>query len=309
MPGEHDRDLATLLEKAVVEEDVSVVQYLLRQGAPTKPSLLDTILENDFGKEGAEKFTALLKHDNDSATPVFSKKIRREALIYAVWNGDEVHEDFISCLLDKEIGDVNPNFPVNHNYKRYPHEIDADETTLLHLIHESWKTTALLLEHGADPNRKNSDGDTPLHAYVTWGQSHQVQLMIKYGANPNVSDRNGYYPLHKACRKGRLSHAEELSGADPDLIDKDGYTALHYACYRKNRMKLIRWLLEDLGANPTPMTKTLPLETAFEKGNYLPKPLINCKRRLKLLRSTDYFCTVLTFSLFRSGIGSVAAQR
>ena len=52
-----------------------------------------------------------------------------------------------------------------------------------------------------DPNAKNNDGDTPLHAACRNGRSEQVQLLVRdERCNPYEKDSNGDTALHVACR-------------------------------------------------------------------------------------------------------------
>lgn len=57
-----------------------------------------------------------------------------------------------------------------------------------------------LLDHGADPNAQNSQGDSPfayLCGQVDWGQAHTVSALalIKAGANPLLESGDGSTPL------------------------------------------------------------------------------------------------------------------
>ena len=60
----------------------------------------------------------------------------------------------------------------------------------------------LLLEGGRiDPNAKNNDGDTPLHAACWKGMSEQVKLLVSdERCNPHEKDSRGDTALHVACR-------------------------------------------------------------------------------------------------------------
>jgi ankyrin repeat protein len=54
---------------------------------------------------------------------------------------------------------------------------------------------AVLLEFGADPNRKNEKGDTPLH--MAAHLEHQViyRQLVACGADENAKGRRGFTPL------------------------------------------------------------------------------------------------------------------
>jgi ankyrin repeat protein len=61
----------------------------------------------------------------------------------------------------------------------------------------------LLLEHGANPNIQDENGDTPLHWTAQWGRLDVVKLLLVYGADPTVKDKDGKTPLDLARAEGR----------------------------------------------------------------------------------------------------------
>lgn len=82
---------------------------------------------------------------------------------------------------------------------------------------------ALLLSHGADPNKQQGDGDTPLHHAAFRGDARMVGLLLGSRADPNV--RNfmfGRTPLHYAVDCGHVECVRLLiaAGADVRLVDK-----------------------------------------------------------------------------------------
>lgn len=150
----------------------------------------------------------------------------------------------------------------------------------------------LLLEFGADPNAKATDGNTPLRCAceynheeeakvlleygadpnisapewtpLPWALNHNseslVHLLLQYGANPDLVMENGWTSLVYACEKNRLpSIVQEFFtyGASPDATDAHGTTGLGLACYR-NHPDLVKVLLSN-GANPNLPGKELPM--------------------------------------------------
>ncbi|KAM6963049.1 uncharacterized protein FYW47_008681 [Aplochiton taeniatus] len=49
----------------------------------------------------------------------------------------------------------------------------------------------LILQHGADPTTRSSEGLTPLHVAALWGCYQNLRLLLKNGGNPNLKDQDG----------------------------------------------------------------------------------------------------------------------
>ncbi|XP_076355311.1 uncharacterized protein LOC143249402 isoform X2 [Tachypleus tridentatus] len=71
---------------------------------------------------------------------------------------------------------------------------DDDGCTLLHLAvgledtPSNEDVVALLLEHGANPNIRSTDGLTPVHISVLWGNVLSLKLLLSAGGNPWLKD-------------------------------------------------------------------------------------------------------------------------
>lgn len=93
-------------------------------------------------------------------------------------------------------------------------------------LHEASRNGHLLLNKGADPNKKNRDGSTPLQKASLNGHAEVVQLLLKSRANPNEADYYGYTPLHEASLKGHQVVVQILleGGAEPHVANKYGQT-------------------------------------------------------------------------------------
>lgn len=88
----------------------------------------------------------------------------------------------------------------------------------------------LLRDGTADPNEKDNDKRTPLHAAVCRSERacDIIDMLVSWGAEVNQKDEYGYSPLHLAAMDGLSQCVETLIflGADVTSKSKKGHTAL-----------------------------------------------------------------------------------
>ena len=84
---------------------------------------------------------------------------------------------------------------------------------------------------GADIEKADNEGRTPLHACCERGHLHIAEYLVSQGADVNRAMRDGMTALHACCAFGHLDIAEYLvsQGADVNRAMRDGRTALHVA--------------------------------------------------------------------------------
>jgi hypothetical protein len=96
----------------------------------------------------------------------------------------------------------------------------------------------LLIRAGADPNGRNRNRQTPLHANAVASRDVDdvLEALVKGGADVNLPDGDGRSPLAAAVRagKGRRVPLLVALGAGVDAIDGQGRTALHHAVERRD---------------------------------------------------------------------------
>ena len=81
----------------------------------------------------------------------------------------------------------------------------------------------LLLNAGANPNKADNKGSTPLHNAAQECTKDVVQLLLNAGADPNKADNRGkttafgttIWPKEYCCHPSR--HNEEAGGEEPKL--------------------------------------------------------------------------------------------
>ncbi|KAM6238454.1 ankyrin repeat and SOCS box protein 16 [Porphyrio hochstetteri] len=123
----------------------------------------------------------------------------------------------------------------------------------------------LYLRHGADPQRRSREGETPLNAACAAAERPEdaecyyrvAELLLVAGAEPGAAGRKDHTPLHNACGNGqpRLVRLLLRHGADATVPNCAGYTPMDCALhaveeYRHHRPEDTIALLLAHGAGP-----------------------------------------------------------
>jgi ankyrin repeat protein len=99
----------------------------------------------------------------------------------------------------------------------------------------------LLIARGAKVSARNDEGIRPIHRAAT-RSLELVKLLVRHGADPLARDNRGGRPLHDAARDGTAEIANYLVGrgspidaamADPEDYFRNGWQALHFAAARE----------------------------------------------------------------------------
>jgi hypothetical protein len=92
---------------------------------------------------------------------------------------------------------------------------------------------ALLLEHGAEADTRNPDGQTPLMLAVSKADTKPAEVLLGHKANVNAHDIGGWTPLHYAAdlasNRGDATALVNLllaAGAEVNARDSNGSTPL-----------------------------------------------------------------------------------
>jgi ankyrin repeat protein len=118
----------------------------------------------------------------------------------------------------------------------------------------SFRAVALLLEHGADPNKQTKDGWMPICMAAEKGNKAIVELLLDHGAEVNGRNQSGKTALFYAVRDGYLSIVQILLAhhADPNLAPKirgnelafDGAPPIHAAAAAED-VRLLQLLIAN----------------------------------------------------------------
>ncbi len=108
---------------------------------------------------------------------------------------------------------------------------------------------SFLLSKGADPNKPDDQGETPLINAIQAQNPDLVKLLLDHGAKVNARDSNGTTPLLEAVMQDDVPTLKLIAAHGADLNERtsDGATPLAFAIV-ENKMKAALALI-DVGAS------------------------------------------------------------
>ncbi len=117
---------------------------------------------------------------------------------------------------------------------------EAEEATRVCVVEK-------LLEHGADPNTVDDDGNPLLHTLVRNGREVCVRILAEAGAELEATDSEGRTALIVAVARNDESQVGRLlfRGANPNVSDEDGLPALlqMFDEYSQCNETMAKWLI------------------------------------------------------------------
>ncbi|MFC1650656.1 ankyrin repeat domain-containing protein [Candidatus Latescibacterota bacterium] len=145
-------------------------------------------------------------------------------------------------LLCNRTNDTSINLNMNMNKKSNDDRFGWREKAFLEIIE-------ILLDNGADINKRDKDGWTPLHYAVKNALHREAELLLKRGASVNATLDDGDTPLHIAAWNSRELTAMKLieHEADINAVNSFGATPLSWANVQGNSS--IIELLKSNGAD------------------------------------------------------------
>ena len=139
------------------------------------------------------------------------------------------------------------------------------ETAIFNAIKsDSTSTIDLLIRKGAQKNARDYLGNTPLHACVRWDSKNSAMKLIQWKSDLDVQNLAGKTPLSQAARSGRIAMVTLLTenGANIDATDATGKTVLIDAIQSRN-VDIVSYLVKN---NASPHIQEMYGRNAFHEA-------------------------------------------
>jgi len=205
----HTRDSAghSILHIALLEGNADIAKLLIERNADISFPTYEGYQPIHFAAGFCPAVVPLLikKGANANVNPSL---FTRSPLEFAIQSGNV---EGVAALIE---GGANVNMPT-------PHKKTALHKAVAINIEPIVK---VLLDHGADIDKADTDGTTALHIAVT-RDIDILALLLERGANTRAMDARGRTPLHVAANIGRTEAAALLLAISPELAeipDSDG---------------------------------------------------------------------------------------
>jgi len=237
---EDDIDRQTLVQKACDNNQIEIVDLLLKAGANIDAS-------NPHQYSPLQK--ACLQGHTETVTVLLDRGANIER---STGNGmtplhiacDNGHAEAVTILLDRGA------------HIEACTRINMDGKTPLHFACERGyhEIVKILLDRGANPEILSMVGETPLHIACERGDLAMVKIFLEKRANIEAPNMDGKTPLHLACERGYHEIVKILldRGANIEAPAIYGKTLLNFACERGD-LEAVKILL-DRGANIEALT-------------------------------------------------------
>ncbi|XP_054708114.1 transient receptor potential cation channel subfamily A member 1 homolog [Uloborus diversus] len=282
-------DFSQPLHLAAISANVGIVRCLLEHGAQVDcvNNLGETSLHKAAAFDAGEVIDFLLqngatveKYDNSHFTPLMvavagghtnavERLLEAEARIDVMdnmdrtvvfWAAQENHPEALKLLLDH----TNANVLINRcdHYDNSPLHIAA--------LKGYASIVEILLNNGAEIEKKNEHEQTPLHLAAKNGHVNVAQVFMNYSKTiVSSEDENANTPLHLACLSGHYPMVSVLLNAGANINARNCYLWTALDCAASKGWKRCTQILLHSGCpvNSLDKSKATPLHLAAREGH------------------------------------------
>lgn len=163
----------------------------------------------------------------------------------------ELNKQLAIAIKNNEIKIVKELLKTKVNVNNLTGSKYGNTPLIIACYNKNFEIAKLLIEAGADVNKKAKGGKTALwvtcDAYEPKPIDKLVELLLVNGAEPNISKKGDDGPLHYACMYGKNKAAIMLIEHGADVNAKGGYnrTPLIYTATNGKSPELVKVLLEN----------------------------------------------------------------
>lgn len=232
------------LSNASKNGDLNMVKLLIEYGYPKENTNMAMCIASQYNQTEILKYLLSIGINPDSelnqetALGYACSFDSMEALKLLLDNGASADGGSVkgeplndACLYGKTeiaqyLADKGANVNLVYKYK----DGSSTDTALLQAVKSgSYEIIKLLVQHGAEVNYKDADGNTVLMNACMYGSKNIIEYLIQKGAKINDQNSEGQTALIIAAGSGYTDNVRILLkyNADKNIKDKSGYTAVN----------------------------------------------------------------------------------
>ena len=200
---------STADDRAAAQRQLKLARWLVDAGFD--PQAIHTTAPGEDGEEEAARVSlawfAIARAQNTRLARYFLAKGADANAFFAAawWANHEILPDLVAH--GGRINEVAGATPLHMAVDILQRGIEGRPA----LARRRFQTVKTLLQLGADPNIRSSNGATPLHTVIEKDLGSEVfKLLLRHGANPDIRGANGRTVREIASRKRDRAYAEAL---------------------------------------------------------------------------------------------------